>query len=132
MPGRIIGCHARGKIGNHGMFSLIRPTKVEGHGGRAGHIHHSQGGKLLQLLRKGRVNSITGVRGAEERRSGRGSPSDTERGEVGDDDDGGVHTNFHQSEGFHIHHKLFVSTQTNKVYLWSFNILIQRNQEVVT
>lgn len=35
------------------MFSLIRPTKVEGHGGGAGHIHHSQGGKLLQLLRKG-------------------------------------------------------------------------------
>lgn len=68
MLGRIIGCHARGKIGNHGMFSLIRPTKVEGHGGSAGHIHHSQGGKLLQLLRKERVKRITEVREAEERR----------------------------------------------------------------
>lgn len=66
MLGRIIGCHARGKIGNHGMFSLIRPAKVEGHGGSAGHIHHSQGGKLLQLLRKRRVNRITEVREAEE------------------------------------------------------------------
>lgn len=64
---RIIGCHARGKIGNHGMFSLIRPAKAEGHGGSAGHIHHSQGGKLLQLLRKGRLNRITEVREAEER-----------------------------------------------------------------
>lgn len=35
------------------MFSLIRPAKVEGHGGSVGHIHHSQGGKLLQLHRKG-------------------------------------------------------------------------------
>lgn len=34
------------------MFSLIRPAKVEGHGVSAGHIHHSQGGKLLQLLRE--------------------------------------------------------------------------------
>lgn len=48
------------------MFSLIRPAKVEGHGGSGGHIHHSQGGKLLQLLRKGRVNRITEVREAEE------------------------------------------------------------------
>lgn len=35
------------------MFSLIRPAKVEGHSVSAGHIHHSQGGKLLQLLREG-------------------------------------------------------------------------------
>lgn len=48
------------------MFSLIRPAKVEGHGGSAGHIHHSQGGKLLQLLRKRRANRITEVREAEE------------------------------------------------------------------
>lgn len=68
MLGRIIGCHARGKIGNHGMFSLIRPAKVEGHGVSAGHIHHSQGGKLLQLLREGRADRITEVREAEERR----------------------------------------------------------------
>lgn len=48
------------------MFSLIRPAKVEGHGVSAGHIHHSQGGKLLQLLREGRVSRITQAREAEE------------------------------------------------------------------
>lgn len=50
------------------MFSLIRPAKVEGHGVSAGHIHHSQGGKLLQLLREGGAGGIPKVREAEERR----------------------------------------------------------------
>lgn len=50
------------------MFSLIRPAKVEGHGVSAGHIHHSQGGKLLQLLREGGASGIPKVREAEERR----------------------------------------------------------------
>lgn len=68
MLGRIIACHALGKIGNHGMFSLIRPAKVEGHGERAAHIHHSQGGKLLQLLSQGtaRRRRLERVRGGEE------------------------------------------------------------------
>lgn len=50
------------------MFSLIRPAKVEGHGVSTAHIHHSQGGKLLQLLREGTANGITRVTEAEERR----------------------------------------------------------------
>lgn len=50
------------------MFSLIRPAKVEGHGVSVGHIHHSQGGKLLQLLREEGANGIPKVREAEERR----------------------------------------------------------------
>lgn len=44
------------------MFSLIRPTKVEGHGVSAGHIHHSQGGKLLQLLREEGAGRIPPLR----------------------------------------------------------------------
>lgn len=48
------------------MFSLIRPAKVEGHGVSAGHIHHSQGGKLLQLLREEGAGRIPEVREAEE------------------------------------------------------------------
>lgn len=61
------------------MFSLIRPAKVEGHGVSAAHIHHSQGGKLLQLLREGTANGIKESR--RQKRGGRdlqGSPSDGE------------------------------------------------------
>lgn len=52
MVGKIIGCHAWGKIGNHGMFSLIRLCKVEGLSRNWQDIHHEQGGKLFRLLRK--------------------------------------------------------------------------------
>lgn len=58
------------------MFSLIRPAKVEGHGVSAGHIHHSQGGKLLQLLREEGAGRIPEVREAEETPSPPGSPTD--------------------------------------------------------
>lgn len=58
------------------MFSLIRPAKVEGHGVSAGHIHHSQGGKLLQLLRDEGAGGIPEVREAEETPSPPESPSE--------------------------------------------------------
>lgn len=56
------------------MFSLIRPAKVEGHGVSAGHIHHSQGGKLLQLLREDGAGRIPEVRKTEETPGRPGSP----------------------------------------------------------
>ena len=48
------------------MFSLIKLSKVEGQARKRGHIHHSQGGKLLQLLRKERANRIIELTEAEE------------------------------------------------------------------
>jgi len=64
------------------MFSLIRPAKVEGHGGRVGHIHHRQGGELLQLLRRRGGEGTESQKSEEQRRRRRGrdlqgSPSDT-------------------------------------------------------
>lgn len=48
------------------MFSLIRLAKVEGHGEKAAHIHHSQGGKLLQLLSQGTARRSQWWRGLEQ------------------------------------------------------------------